>query len=122
MPAGRRARRTVGNYPGHQWGPRAGAAYQLNSKTVLRGGYGIFYAPQISLGGPFAHLALPNTTEFTGRATADGADESIPDRAAAPVGSTLGASQVLAFSLISLVDPNAKAPIIQQYSVDVQRE
>src|SRR5262245_26715591 len=25
------------------WLPRFGAAYQLNSKTVIRGGYGVFY-------------------------------------------------------------------------------
>jgi hypothetical protein len=27
----------------NNWAPRIGAAYQLNSKTVLRGGYGIYY-------------------------------------------------------------------------------
>ena len=27
------------------WGPRVGAAYQLNSRTVLRGGFGITYLP-----------------------------------------------------------------------------
>ena len=31
-----------------QFGPRLGLAYELNSKTVLRGGYGITYAPPIS--------------------------------------------------------------------------
>ena len=30
------------NYP-HSWGPRLGAAYQINSKTVIRGGAGVFY-------------------------------------------------------------------------------
>jgi hypothetical protein len=29
----------------HEFGPHVGAAYQLNPKLVLRGGYGIFYTP-----------------------------------------------------------------------------
>jgi hypothetical protein len=29
----------------HEFGPHLGAAYQLNPKLVLRGGYGIFYSP-----------------------------------------------------------------------------
>jgi hypothetical protein len=33
------------NSQGIQWSPRIGLAYQLNSKTVFRGGYGVFYAP-----------------------------------------------------------------------------
>ncbi len=32
------------NQPGKNLGPRVGLAYSLNSKTVLRAGYGIFYA------------------------------------------------------------------------------
>src|SRR5438128_9501918 len=34
-----------GNPPGVKWSPRAGVAYSFNSKTVLRGGYGMFWAP-----------------------------------------------------------------------------
>ena len=30
--------------PGDNWAPRAGIAYALNEKTVIRAGYGIFYA------------------------------------------------------------------------------
>lgn len=33
------------NSQGLQWSPRIGLAYQLNPKTVVRGGYGIFYQP-----------------------------------------------------------------------------
>ncbi len=33
------------NDQGLQWSPRIGMAYQLNKKTVFRGGWGIFYAP-----------------------------------------------------------------------------
>ncbi|MBA3974673.1 MAG: hypothetical protein C0504_10715 [Candidatus Solibacter sp.] len=33
------------NDQGIQWSPRIGLAYQVNDRTVLRGGYGIFYQP-----------------------------------------------------------------------------
>lgn len=37
--------RSVWNADKSNWEPRVGAAYQLNEKTVLRGGFGIFMAP-----------------------------------------------------------------------------
>jgi trimeric autotransporter adhesin len=48
----------VGNYEFSKWGPRAGAAYQLNNRTVLRAGYGLFWAPQLYLGGPPSYARL----------------------------------------------------------------
>ena len=36
---------TQGNPPKIKWSPRVGAVYSLNTKTVLRGGYGVFWAP-----------------------------------------------------------------------------
>ena len=40
------------NYP-HAWGPRLGAAYQIDSKTVLRGGIGLMYntTPRVGIAG-----------------------------------------------------------------------
>lgn len=37
--------RNYWNDQGIQWSPRIGLAYQYNNKTVLRGGYGVFYQP-----------------------------------------------------------------------------
>jgi len=37
--------RTMWDTDGNNLSPRIGAAYQLNAKTVLRGGYGIFFQP-----------------------------------------------------------------------------
>ena len=121
------ARTHVGDYQGIKWGPRGGFAYQLNDKTVIRGGYGIFWAPQIYLGGPFGTLGYANNTEYTGQtyaqlqANGGGLTNPFPSGLNQPVGNSLGTAAGIGESF-SLVDPNTKAPMIQQYSVDVQRE
>jgi hypothetical protein len=112
---------SVGNYQGIKWGPRGGGAWQMNSKTVVRGGYGIFWAPQIYLGGPLGTLGYANNTEFTGKSTTDVLTNPFPQGLLAPIGNTLGAAAGVG-TTFSLVDPNTKAPMIQQYSIDVQRE
>ena len=43
----------VSNPNMNKLGPRAGIAWQLNSKTTLRGGYGLFWAPQFAIGTPY---------------------------------------------------------------------
>ncbi len=111
----------VGNYPGSKWGPRVGVAYQLNSKTVIRGGYGLFWAPQIYLGGPLGTPGYANETEYTGKYTTNQLANPFPTGLLAPVGNTLG-SLVGVGQPLSLIDPKTNAPRVHQYSVDVQRE
>ncbi len=114
----------VGDYQSIKWAPRAGVAWQLNSKTVVRGGYGIFWAPQIYLGGPIATLGYANNTQYTGLTYSQvqgGLTNPFPNGLLAPVGNSLGTNAGIGTNL-SLVDPNTKAPEIQQYSIDVQRE
>lgn len=112
---------TVGNYNSSKWGPRIGLAWQLNDKTVVRGGYGIFWAPQIALGGPLATLGYANNTQYTGLSATDILTNPFPQGLQAPVQNTLGASAGIGTSF-TLVDPNAKSPMVQQYSIDVQRQ
>ena len=111
----------VGNYNSNKWGPRAGFAWQWNDKTVVRGGYGIFWAPQIALGGPLATLGYANNTQYTGLSSTDVLTNPFPQGLLAPVQNTQGASAGIGTSF-SLVDPNAKSPMVQQYSIDVQRQ
>jgi hypothetical protein len=45
------ASRALQNVDYHQFAPRVGFAYSLGDKTVVRGGYGIFYSNVITVGG-----------------------------------------------------------------------
>jgi len=113
---------SVGNYNSQKWGPRVGVAYQLNSRTVLRGGYGLFWAPQIYLGGPLGTPGYANVTDITGKSTTDILTNPFPNGLLAPVGNSQGAAVGIGTSLNNLVDPNTKSPRVHQYSVDVQRD
>jgi hypothetical protein len=117
---------SVGSYYQNKLGPRAGVAYALNSKTVIRGGYGLFYAPQVALGGPEGAQGYTSNTSYTGSVNAAGQVVStlsnpFPTGLVQPVGNALGVLAGLGQSL-SLIDPQSKSPYVQQYSVDVQRE
>ncbi len=117
---------TVGNYNKNKFAPRVGVAYQLTPKTILRGGYGIFYAPQIALGAPISTLGYSATTSYNGSVNSLGQPVStlanpFPNGLIQPSGNSAGAAAGLGQSF-SLVDPNAKSPMVQQYSFDVQRE
>ena len=39
------ANTTTGNPPAIKFSPRVGVAYSMSDKTVIRGGYGLFWAP-----------------------------------------------------------------------------
>lgn len=61
-------RNTFDDIPLDAWGPRFGFAYQVNDRTVVRGGYGIYYAG-VAFGdgttpiqGFQSNLLAPNTT------------------------------------------------------------
>jgi hypothetical protein len=117
---------TVGNPYPNKWGPRAGVAYQVNSKTVIRGGYGIFWAPQFALGSPLATPGYSATTSYiastNGNLTPAGIlSNPFPAGIVQPTGNTLGPLEGIGQS-ISLVSPSGKSPEVQQYSVDIQRE
>ena len=116
----------VGNFSGSKFGPRVGVAYQLNSKTTIRGGYGLFYAPQFALGAPISPPGYTSETSYI--ATNDGyktpagsLSNPFPSGISSPVGNSLGALTAIGQSF-SLVDPKAKSPRVQQFSVDLQRE
>src|SRR3954464_9508313 len=54
--------------------PRIGAAYALGSKTVLRGGFGVFYLPEAAYGGSLGFSSDTNYAATVG----GGANAYIP--------------------------------------------
>ena len=59
-----RAARSTRSYDHFQ--PRIGAAYQLGPRTVLRGGFGVFYLPESAYGGSLGFSADTNLAATIG--------------------------------------------------------
>ena len=106
--------------------PRFGVAYQWNEKTVLRGGYGLFYFPQAEYGGSIGYsINTPFSTTAGGGANAfiptTTIDNPFPNGVLQPVGSTLGLRTQLGGG-VTFVDPTHEIPFVHEYSFGVQRE
>ncbi len=124
--AGTNGKTSAGNPYADKWGPRIGFAYQLDTKTVLRGGYGIFWAPQFALGAPIATVGYNQATSYVAstdnnQTPANSLSNPFPNGILQPAGMSGGALTGNGQS-ISLVDPRARSPYIQQFSFDVQRQ
>lgn len=116
----------AGDPYGNKWGPRFGFAYSLNDKTVVRGGYGVFFAPQFAIGSPLATVGYNATTSYIASTNGDltslgTLSNPFPAGISQPVAKSLGASTGIG-QTFNLVDPSAKSPYVEQYSVDIQRQ
>jgi len=118
----------TGNFQGNKLSPRIGLAYQVNSKTTIRAGYGIFWAPQLTPGGAYLPEGYTASTSAlfstdSGRTPNPASNLSTVFAAGLdrPVGNALGDRTGIGKSL-SIYDQNARAPRVQQFSFDIQRE
>lgn len=117
---------TTGNPRMNKFSPRIGFAYQINDKTVIRGGYGVFWSPNFGLGGPYNSEGITASTQPA--ASIDGnktpaiqLSNPFPNGLDKPVGNSLGPLTGIGKSM-TIFDPNAKSPYVQQFSVDIQRQ
>ncbi len=112
----------VNNYP-YAIGPRLGIAYQIDSKTVFRGGWGLVY-------GYPTDLVLQNTANVTTSASGISAflPLNTPGTIPQPVWPNFDPGQTpipgqITSGFLSYIDPGASRPPRQnQWSIGVQRE
>jgi hypothetical protein len=124
--AGVNGSRNLWNTSTRNFMPRFGFAYSLAPHTVVRGGYGIYYAP---LGVTFVNVNLTGfnaSTAFVGSLdngqnyTAD-LTNPFPNGVVRPLGASSGASTFLGQN-VALFDQNLRNPYAQRWQFAVQHE
>ena len=103
--------------------PRIGAAYQINSKTVMRTGYGLFFTAPVSRG--FTNgfsIETPYVASLdAGRTPANNVSNPFPQGVLQPPGSSLGMETFLGQSP-SFSNTAFRTPRVHQFSFGFQRQ
>ena len=106
--------------------PRVGLVHSFNTRTVLRAGYGVYWAPwnyQAVGAANYGQIGYSRQTfsaQNQFRPTITFTDP-FPGGALQPVGNSLGPLTGVG-GQIEFIDQDKKAPYVQQYSVDIARE
>jgi trimeric autotransporter adhesin len=106
--------------------PRVGVTYAPSKNTVVRGGYGLFYAPWNYTRAQHGQVGFTRTTaliqsDATTTVPIVSLENPFPGGLIQPIGSSLGLLTGTG-GTINFVDQNKGNPKVHQYSVDVQRE
>jgi hypothetical protein len=103
--------------------PRIGAAFQLNPKTVLRGGYGLSYLPTFDTGlSNGFNISTTFVSSVDGGITPSGKlNDPYPNGLLKPVGSSQGLGTLVGNGF-TYQNNQRTIPWVHQFSVGVQRE
>ena len=115
-----------GNPPALKVSPRVGAVYSIDPKTVVRAGYGIYWAPFNSPAPDttnygqvgFNQETLLQQNQFVPAVTLTNPYPSGPLQ---PIGNARGALTNVGQQVI-FIDQDRTAPKVHQYSIDINRE
>ncbi len=116
-----------GNQPAIKPAPRVGAVFSINDKTVLRGGWGLYYSPWnypaagTTGWGQIGYSATTLVSQPSSTVPTTTMSNPFPNGLAQPTGNTNGL-MTGAGGDVYFIDPNKGAPRVQQYSFDLQRE
>ena len=112
----------------NNFGPRFGFAYNVAPKTVVRGGFGIFYAPvAVDTNQAFGSVGTFNSvTPFVGTTTNYATPSAtlanpFPNGLIQPVGSSVGLMAQVGNTFTAL-DSNRVSPYTEQWQISLQRE
>jgi hypothetical protein len=108
--------------------PRVGATYAINNNTVLRGGYGLYWAPwnYPAAGTGYGQTGFTRSTSLS-QSSAESEvprltlDNPFPGGLLQPIGSSLGLLTGVG-GQIDYIDQTKGSPRVHQYSADVERE
>ena len=103
--------------------PRLGAAYQITPKTVLRGGWAIFYVAPTDTGvtSGFSQTTPFVATQDSGRTPFHTITDPFPTGLIQPVGSSLGLGTFVGQGL-TFANPQSVNAYVHQFSFGLQRE
>jgi len=115
-----------GDPPAVKVAPRVGVTYAIDKNTVLRAGYGLFYAPWNYNTTQHGQIGFARSTSLRQSSSESEVpitllDNPFPGGLQQPVGSSLGLLTGVGGN-IDFIDQTKGAPKVHQYSVDVQRE
>ncbi|MBL8173590.1 MAG: TonB-dependent receptor [Bryobacterales bacterium] len=116
---------TVGNLDKNNFQPRIGVAYSVTDKTVLRGGYGLYFLNPnnnfLETIGFSTNTPLVNTLD-DGRTLAGNnlLGNPYPGGINLPVGSSLGANTFVGQNY-NWYNPTMRTPYVHQFSFEIQR-
>ena len=115
-----------GDPPAMKFSPRLGFVHSFNPKTVLRAGYGVYWAPWNYQGvgaANYGNIGFSQQTFISQNQyqPANLLANPFPNGILSPVGNQLGALAGVGGQM-EFIDQDKKAPYIQQYSIDINRE
>ena len=124
MFAGQNSYPTDTGHMGSKFSPRAGFAYEVDKNTVIKGGYGVFYAPlyysNTSTYAPGYTLNNSLSSQSLGNAPVT-LSNPFPNIATKPTGNSLGLGTSIG-STLSIIDQGRRSPLFQSYSLTVERQ
>jgi hypothetical protein len=115
---------TGGRTNADKFGPRVGFAWTVTPKTVIRGGYGLFWAPfSFGLQSAFGYTATTSyVSSLDGATPANSLSNPFPTGVLQPSGNSLGQTAGIGGQSITAPSDSAHSTRVHQYSFDVQRE